>query len=110
MPGLAYGFFNLSSVLFLPIHIRYNRGMQVMLTDEQLLINIASNIQRLLLEREWTQSQLARETGLPQVTVNRICNGKNMPLASVLARIADAFRTSTDWLMAAHEENSRRTA
>lgn len=70
-----------------------------MATDEIVLANIAANVRRLLNARGWSQNELARKTGEKQATINRICNGRNMPSAAILSRIAEAFDVSLDRLV-----------
>lgn len=77
-----------------------------MQSDEQVKGNIAANVRRLLTARGWSQFDLSRKTGEKQPTINRICNGKNIPSAAILSRIAEAFDVSIDRLVADSQENS----
>ena len=68
-------------------------------TDSECKANLASNLQRILSERGLTQSDLARMTGDPVMTISRIYRGQNQCLAGVLARIAEALDVSSDRLL-----------
>jgi transcriptional regulator with XRE-family HTH domain len=74
--------------------------MEEMLTDDDVRVNVAANLKRLLAEREISQSQLARLTGDTQANISHICAGRHVAGAAVLARIADALDTSIDFLVA----------
>ena len=69
-----------------------------MLSDDDVLRNLAANVQRLLAAREWSQQQLSRATGEDPMTISRIIRGKNMPGTGVIARVAEAFDVSIDRL------------
>ena len=71
-----------------------------MTTDEQALANIAANLSRLLADRKWSQSDLARAAGEAIVNINRAVRGVNMPGAGLLGRIAEALDVSVDRLLA----------
>ena len=70
-----------------------------MLTDEDAKRNLAANLQRLMENRLINQSQLARLTGEPVMTISRAFRGEHMPRASVLDRIAEAMDVSIDRLL-----------
>lgn len=79
-----------------------------MLSDHETKITIGANLRRILAERDLTQSDLARMTGDPVMTISRICRGENQPLAGVLGRIAEALDVSIDRLLS--REKIRDTA
>lgn len=81
-----------------------------MLNDKEAIQNISANIRFLLRERNWTQTRLHEITSEPQMTISRIVNGKNMPGAGTLARIAEALATSVDWLLADHSKENRQAS
>ena len=74
------------------------RSMHV-LTDKQIMANIAANIQRLRGTR--SSYWLAKQIDVATVQITRIERGENMPRASMLHRIAEALETTTDALMSA---------
>lgn len=78
-----------------------------MLTDEDAKRNLAGNLQRLMENRGINQSDLARLTGEPVMTISRAFRGENMPRASVLARIAEAMDVSIDRLLGKPPEFSQ---
>lgn len=73
-----------------------------MLSDQQTLANIAANLTRLMDGKSY--SQLARDCSTPTeraypATIERICKGRHMPGAGLLARIAEALGVTTDDLL-----------
>ena len=75
-----------------------------MISDQTAKGNLASNVNRLLAQRNLTQVQLAEMTGQQQSLISRIANSHNMPGGTVLARIAEALDVSIDRLLAAPPE------
>lgn len=72
-----------------------------MLTDAEVLENLGANIRRLLDDRGWNQTELVGRTRENHATISRIINGKQMPTAGIVARIAEAFDVSADRLVQA---------
>ena len=64
------------------------------LTDEQELKELRINLKKMLDRRFMTQEELAQEIGVDRVTVNRYLNGKRIPDAIVLRKIAKALKCS----------------
>lgn len=60
--------------------------------------NFRSRLQNLLDERGWSQSALARATGLSQAVISKYLLGKSEPGARELGQIADAFGVTMDVL------------
>ncbi len=63
--------------------------------------NLASRLERLMHGRGISkQSHLARETGVPQSTINRMLKRGDAyrPAVDTIQRLADYFRVSPDWL------------
>lgn len=71
-----------------------------MISDETATANVAANVRRLLDQRGWTQSDLAKKTGESENNISRISRGLNVVRIGVLARVAEAFDVSTDRLLA----------
>lgn len=71
-----------------------------MTTDDEARENIAANLHRILAERNLSQSELARRTGDPVMTINGIFHGKHVAGAGILTRIAEALDVSIDRLTA----------
>lgn len=69
------------------------------MTDYETLGNIAANLLRLLSEHDLSQNGLARDIGESPTRINQYAQGKKMPGAGVLSRIADRFGVSTDDLI-----------
>ena len=70
-----------------------------MVTDELARENIAANVTALLKKRGMTRSQLSDSTGENAMYLSRICNGKILPNAAALARIAEALGVTSERLM-----------
>lgn len=81
-----------------------------MIDDQQAVTNIANNVRLLLRERSMTQSALAELTGEPMMNISRVVNAKNLAGVGTLARIAEALRTTVDWLLADHSQETLRSA
>ena len=81
-----------------------------MLTDDEVRENIAANVKRLLLDRGWNQSELARRAMESHANVNRVLHARQLPGSGILARIAEAFDVSTDRLLSAPPATSAKSA
>lgn len=82
-----------------------------MMSDDEVLSNLARNLTALLDERGISRGQLARMTSEDTMTISRTARGTNMPGAAVLARIAEALEVSVDWLISKHgKKESRKTS
>ena len=81
-----------------------------MLTDSEVLKNLSLNVQRLLADRQMSQSDLARKTGDPQPTISRMLRCQQMPNIAILSRIAEAFDVSLDRLVAAPQKLEKTSA
>lgn len=73
--------------------------MSIVTTNDQARQNLATNLQRILAERGWSQRHLAAVTGEPFMTINQIVRGKNLPKVGSVARIAEALAVSIDRLV-----------
>lgn len=80
-----------------------------MITDEEAKDNLAANVLRLLESRQINQSELARLTGEPVMTISRVCRAQHIPLATVLARLAEALDVSIDRLLGPPPEFSEKS-
>lgn len=70
-----------------------------MVTDELARENIAANVTAFLEKRGMTRAELCKVTGENAMYVSRICNGKILPNAAALARIAEALGVTSERLM-----------
>lgn len=57
----------------------------------------------LLMQNGLTQKELAERAGVTEAAMSHYIRGDRTPRASVLARIADALNTSTDYLLGGEE-------
>lgn len=71
-----------------------------MITDDEVRVNIAANLSRILKNRGWSQRELCRKCGEKPMVVNAAINGRHIPRASTLARIAEALDVCMDRLVA----------
>ena len=78
--------------------------MSTVISESDAKQNIAANIQRLLIDRQWSQGELARRTGEPIMMISRLCRGQHMPNVLSLARVAEAFDVSVDRLISSPPE------
>lgn len=77
------------------------------MSDDQALKNIARNVR--LLRGQRSQYWLAKEVETYPANIARIENGESMPGGGLLSRLADALKTSVDYLLDDHGKKSRRT-
>ena len=61
---------------------------------------------KLIQEKNLTQKELANKAGVTEAAMSHYIKGDRFPRASVLARIADALGTSSDYLMNGSVMNS----
>ena len=69
------------------------------LTDDEIKTNIATNIRRLLDLRGWKQCDLARESGLPEMTVSAVVRQINLAGIGTASRLAEALDVTVDRLI-----------
>jgi transcriptional regulator with XRE-family HTH domain len=82
----------------------------IVLSDKDAKRNLAVNLDRIMRTRKVTQSQLARLTKKPVMTISRACRGQNVPRATVLACVAEALDVSIDRLLGPPPEIPEKTA
>lgn len=68
-----------------------------------------SNFEKLLKERGETAYKVAKETGISQPTLSDWKNGKSVPKADKLQKIADHFNVSLDYLMTGKEPEEKES-
>lgn len=66
------------------------------MSDKTTLKNIAKNLRRLLADNGISQNGLARDIEESPTRINQYVQGKKMPGAGVLSRIAERFSVTTD--------------
>lgn len=76
------------------------------LSDEKAKQNISVNVQRLLAQREMSQTALADATEESPARISLMIRGIKLPSAAFLARIAEALGTTSDDLLEAPKKNS----
>lgn len=58
-----------------------------------------NRLSELLIEKSMTQKELALKAGVTESAMSHYVRGDRVPRASVMARIAEALGTSSDYLM-----------
>jgi transcriptional regulator with XRE-family HTH domain len=71
--------------------------LTVMEKDEALEV-VSTNVTRLLGDRGWSLSELARRSKNTVMLISRLTRKENMPAGDVLQRIAEAFDVKIDYL------------
>ena len=70
---------------------------------EEMEIHLA--IQQILKEKEFTISEISKESGLTRSYIYKVLNGKHSPTIYTLSRFADALEISlSELIMVAEEE------
>lgn len=69
------------------------------MSDDETKHNIAANIRRLLAVRNLSQNGLAHAIGESPTRINQYTQGKKMPGAGVLTRIAEELKASLEELV-----------
>jgi transcriptional regulator with XRE-family HTH domain len=67
--------------------------------DEAVRREFAKRLQAAILERGWTQSELARRAGINRDNVSGYIRGQNRPGPTMLKKMADALGVASDKLM-----------
>lgn len=67
-------------------------------------VDLGKRIQKLLRERGMNQKELAERIGTTEATMSRYVNGERDPKSEVLANIATALRTTSDYLLGIEEK------
>lgn len=79
-----------------------------MLTDRQILANIAANVRRL--RGDMTRSELARRLDVYAMAVTRIEEASHMPNSALLARLAEVLNTTADALLSSDARKIKNSA
>lgn len=66
--------------------------------DSQWGQHLADALRRLLQEKGWNQSELARRADIGRDNISRYLNGRHLPTPVHLKKLADAFGVSQDTL------------
>lgn len=72
-----------------------------MVTDKELLVNLAENLRRLMSVRKeggMTQKELEAASGVNQETISRCLNAKSTPTVVAVLQIAEALDTTVEKL------------
>lgn len=83
-----------------------------MLSDDNAKIFISANVNAAMDLAGMSQTELARRTEESDARISLVRRGVHIPSSALLARIAEALRVSTDWLLAdpaKHQKPRRRS-
>lgn len=76
---------------------QYTSDIQIGIGEE---MSIADRLRRLLMEKQWSEGELARRSGVPQPTINRILSGEsNSPRKPTVMALARALGVTPMWLL-----------
>jgi transcriptional regulator with XRE-family HTH domain len=67
-------------------------------------MEIGKRIEKLLIQTNISQRELANRIGLDESTISRIIKGERTPKSDVLANIATALHTTSDYLLGIENE------
>ena len=87
----------------------YNLGREVIiafLEGEVMKNTFGGRLSALLQEKGIQQQELAKHAGVTEAAVSHYVNGTRVPRSSVLARIAAALGTSSDYLISGDPGNA----
>jgi transcriptional regulator with XRE-family HTH domain len=71
----------------------------VQLTDDSWRKELGRRIKNLILIKGWTQSELAKKSGITEGNLSKIINGEIATSAEVIYRLAEVLRTTSSQLM-----------
>ena len=66
---------------------------------------MGERILRLMRENEYTQKELARMVGVTESAMSRYLNNEREPKAEIIANLATALNTTSDYLISGKESN-----
>ncbi|BDS10676.1 helix-turn-helix domain-containing protein [Aureispira anguillae] len=63
------------------------------------MLNIGDNISKLRKAKNWSQGELADKIGSSRIMIGKYERGDNLPSVEVLAKLAQIFEVSVDFLL-----------
>lgn len=76
--------------------------------DRRIRNTLGTNLRRAMAEKGMSQAALAKATGVPLMTINRMIRGENRPLVVTVQKVAKALETSVDSLLTPNGKNNSR--
>lgn len=75
------------------------------------MVGVGERLRVARLRRVWTQAELARESGVPIVTISRIENGhhQGLPRQSTVRKLAATLGVDAAWLLLGEDEFEGKT-
>ena len=68
---------------------------------------ISERIKKLILEKNLTQNAVAAEIGISRQAVSQYCDGSSIPNADKLAKLAQLFGVSADYILGLNEQEDK---
>lgn len=69
---------------------------------------LAENLRRELRNRQWSQSELARQCGWPPARINEIMRGKLDPRLGTVEKVAEALEVAVAALLASNPNSKKK--
>lgn len=80
--------------------------MLLSFSDILIFMNISEKIKKLRQDKGWSQTQLAKKLNIPSQNVSRYERGVFTPATEALAKFAEVFGVSVDYLLSEESEDS----
>ena len=71
-------------------------------------MNWSEKIEKLMKQRNWSQKDLAKNSGITEASVSRYINGERKPRVDIVINFAKAFGVSTDYLLYDDDEADKK--
>jgi transcriptional regulator with XRE-family HTH domain len=84
--------------------------MSTVISESEVVTNIAYNVRELMADRGWSQAELARRSQLSPMQINHIVHGRQQIGAFFVARLIEAFKCSFDQLIKEPPPSASRRA
>jgi transcriptional regulator with XRE-family HTH domain len=73
--------------------------MSTVISEAEVVANIAYNVRVMMADRGWTQAELARRCAMSPMQINHIVHGRQQIGVFYVARLIEAFKCSFDQLI-----------
>jgi transcriptional regulator with XRE-family HTH domain len=84
--------------------------MSTVLSDDAAKKNVAANLSRLILDHKTSRRGVAKATGESHTIISQYAAGHKLPGSGALARLAEFFGVSTDYLLSTPKRNRKQSA
>ena len=76
------------------------------ITQENLTTNFIKNLNQAMEEKNYTQTQLAHESGINRSQLNKILSGKAVPTTKTIVALCDTLEIDLGYLYGAYDEKN----